>query len=104
MKINMTNEALLSIDMEVMSWQGTAIYLFLQGKISKFYQDNGIRLNTIKQKRKDIIEEFLVIEDGKVKSETVDGKEVPLFKDTLRKKEFEDKMNEFMKKEIAVEV
>lgn len=104
MKIPVTNEALLMLDSEMQSWNGAALYLLLNGKISKFYQDNGIRINSVKQKRLDIIREFLVIEDGKVKTEMVDGKEEPIFIDTLRKKEFQDKMNEFSKAETSMEV
>ena len=73
-------------------------------KIQKFYQDNGIRLNSIKEKRKEMITEYFVVEDGKVKTEVVEGVEQPLFKDVLRKKEFNDAMKEFMDKEIAIEI
>lgn len=104
MKINMTNESLLAIDMEVVQWQGSALMFFLNGKIQKFYQDNGIRLNTLKEKRKELLEEFVVMENGQVKLEEVEGKQKPVYKDSLREKEFQDKMQELMTKQIAIEV
>lgn len=104
MKVQSTNGSLLSLDNDIQAWRGNALELFLGGKIQKFYQDNGIRLNSIKEKRKEMITEYFVVEDGKVKTEVVEGVEQPLFKDVLRKKEFNDAMKEFMDKEIAIEI
>lgn len=104
MKITVSNKDLLMIEREIESFQGSVLGIWFRSKIAEFYSRNQIRLNTLKQKRTDIQNEFLVIEDGKIKTEG-EGKDLKLvLKEEIRRKEFEDKMNELMDKIIETEI
>jgi len=104
MKVNTTNESLLAYDQEFTSWHGTGLELLLRAKIQKFYQDNVIRINSIKEKRMDLVNKYLVVDKGvpKVEGEGKD-KRVVMQDESLRK-EFEDAMQELMKKENVIEI
>ncbi len=102
MKINVSNERLLQMDMELIQLQSSVLYFFMNGKINKFYQDNGIRITTIKEKRKELYEKYLLMEDGMIKMD--DENKKPLFKDGVNEPEFFEKNKELMSKENVLEI
>ena len=50
-KQNVSNAVLLHLDQEIAQWNNSALALFLNSKIREFYNNNGQRIMSIKEKR-----------------------------------------------------
>lgn len=84
--------------------QTSIVFLFLSSKIKEFYNKNSARIRRIKQDREDLWNEYLVVENGQVQFEEVDGQMRSKMKEEIRRKEFEDKMSALMLKQISIEI
>lgn len=77
-KINVTNHALFALEQEVQSMNNSILQFWFKSKIGEFYNENGVRLRGIHDKRMEIMKKYFVMDEGKLKLEGEDGKQEPV--------------------------
>ena len=99
--MNATNRTLLAIHQEIQQMQNSVNGLFHRSKIKQFYSDNGIRIDTIHKKMRELQSEYFVIENEQIKKGE-DSK--PIMQEGKDRKEFEDKFEILMNGETTIKI
>lgn len=102
--MNITTRQLFAWHQEIQSMNGSIHHIFNRSKIKEFYNDNGIRIDTMFKKLKEIQTEYFVIENEQIKKEG-EGKDAkPVVQEGKTREEFDKKFNELMDSEITVKI
>ncbi len=99
---NTTNNRLLTWHNEIQSLNGSIVAKFLHSKIREFYNNNGVRINSLQDKRSELTKKYFVIEDDKLKTEGDGENAKPVLIEGKTNEDFENELKELMEKEVAV--
>jgi len=75
--------------------------LFHKNKVKQFYNDNGLRIQTIHDKMRKLQSEYFVVENEQIKKDK-DGQPIPL--EGKDKKEFDEKFEKLMDEEVNIKI
>lgn len=103
-KKNITNRHLLMWDIEINNMEGSIMSIFNHHKIKEFYNTNGVRVQSIKEKVNKLQEEFIVIEDNKIKYSGEGSDRKPEIKEGKTFDEYKVKHEELMNEITTVEI
>ena len=94
-----TNSTLLSMHNEINKMQGSILAIFLRGKIQQFYNDNGVRIDSVNAKIAALQKEYFVIEEDIIKK---DEEKNTIMQEGKDRKELDDKIKEILDTEITI--
>lgn len=102
--MNATNKTLLLMHQEIQKMQGSVNGLFHKGKIKQFYNDNGLRIDTLQEKMRKLQSSFFVIENEQIKKEGEGKDSQPVLQEGKDRKEFDEKFEKLMNEEVQIKV
>jgi hypothetical protein len=99
-------KTLLAMHEEIQQMQNSVLGLFIRSKINDFYKNNGLRIDTFYKERKKLqLEYFEIEEDGERIKKEGEGKDAkPLMKEGKDRKEFDEKFEALMDKELNIKI
>lgn len=95
----MTNRQLLSFHQEIQGFSQSILYQFNRAKISEFYKQNSIRINSLMEKLSDLNREFFQYDDKALK---MGEDKKPLLIEGKERGEFDLRLNEILDREISI--
>jgi len=99
--MNATNRTLLILHKEAQQMQSTLNGLFQRSKLKQFYNDNGLRIETIHGKMRKLQSEYFVVENEQIKK---DKDNQPVLLEGKDKKEFDEKFETLMNEEVNIKI
>lgn len=103
-KINVTNRTLLLYDQEVKGFAGSILYHFFQSKIKEFYNNNHIKISSIRQKQTAINKAYLIYDGVNVKTEGEGDAMNPVFIEGKSKEDYNNEMKALFDTENVFEI
>jgi hypothetical protein len=92
-------------DIEVQQRRSPAFSLLNREKIRRFYQQNGLRVQTLNKNLDQFVTDYVVHEEGKPKTQDGEnGRKEYVFVSDQQKEEYLAKYNEFMNLTFTLEV
>lgn len=101
MNQNITNRDLLGLHREAQQLQGLR-KIFEAGKVSKFYIDNGVRINSLMEKIANLRKEYCEMDGDNIKTNMIEGKAVPVFLEGKTQEAFDQASKDLLSEETVL--
>lgn len=97
----MTNGLLLQFHQEISQLQNSVIMFLLKGRVTDFYKDFGIRINTVLEKKTKLQKEYFVFDGENIKKEGEGNDQKPVMLEGKTYDEFIEKYNQLMNEQVS---
>lgn len=103
MNVSITNARLYELHVNRKALLDQLMEIQYLPKVKQFYNDNGIRIDTIIKKKNQILSDFFVMEGGNVKFSEGEKPE-PILKEGKTKDDYDKTVKEFMDGEVSIKL
>lgn len=104
MKKNITTQMLLSYDQQAKDMGGTLAGEFNSGKIRAFYNENGVKLQGVYEKRLALLKEWCVFDEKDVVKMREDNPQEPILLEGKAEEDFKKALMVFLTTPVAIEI
>lgn len=91
-----TNRELFSYHDEILSWKGSVMAVLLRGRIKTFYDNNGLRINTLVNKYDKLREKYFVLDEKGNQTFPPDDPKTPIMQEGMTNEQWLEECDELM--------